>query len=286
MSVKAPVLAVHGIRNRQVGLGPMQAAAKLAEKWQVKLAQGYQAGGFTAPVPELRVAYYAHLLADAEAQGPGDDERVESLSAEEVPLAWAWLRAAGVPDPADEQGPATMPLRQGLDWLARRRGVPVKLLARIMVAFVREVHAYLALPERRGPARAQVAEAIREHRPRVVLAHSLGSVVAYEALHTYPDLEVELLVTLGSPLGLPGAVFDKLEPGPVDGNGLRPPGVGRWVNLADPGDFVAVPRRLGDRFPVDRHDEAFIGLVNPHTLNGYLGTALTATTIAPYTGAF
>ena len=35
------------------------------------------------------------------------------------------------------------------------------------------------------------------------MAHFLGTVVAYEALHAHPDLHVHLLVTLGSPLALP-----------------------------------------------------------------------------------
>ena len=35
------------------------------------------------------------------------------------------------------------------------------------------------------------------------MAHSLGTVMAYEALHAHPDLHVYLLVTLGSPLALP-----------------------------------------------------------------------------------
>ena len=35
------------------------------------------------------------------------------------------------------------------------------------------------------------------------MAHVLGTVVAYEALHAHPDLHVYLLVTLASPLALP-----------------------------------------------------------------------------------
>ena len=35
------------------------------------------------------------------------------------------------------------------------------------------------------------------------MAHFLGTVVAYEALHAHPDLHVYLLLTLGSPLALP-----------------------------------------------------------------------------------
>ena len=38
------------------------------------------------------------------------------------------------------------------------------------------------------------------------MAHFLGTVVAYEALHVHLDLHVYLLVTLGSPLALPGAI--------------------------------------------------------------------------------
>ena len=37
------------------------------------------------------------------------------------------------------------------------------------------------------------------------MARFPGTVVAYEALHTHPGLHVYLLVTLGSPLALPGA---------------------------------------------------------------------------------
>ena len=37
------------------------------------------------------------------------------------------------------------------------------------------------------------------------MAHFLGTVVAYEALPARSDLHVYLLVTLGSPLALPGA---------------------------------------------------------------------------------
>ena len=37
------------------------------------------------------------------------------------------------------------------------------------------------------------------------MAHFPGTVVAHEALHARPDLHVHLLVTLGSPLALPGA---------------------------------------------------------------------------------
>lgn len=257
---------------------------ELAAAWQPRLAAGYAAGGLRhEPVPRLAAAYYAHLLKDPESQaGPGGDE-LERLAADEQGLAWAFLRAAGVPEPLESQGPATRPLRQGLEWLSARSGRTSQALARLVVAFASEVYVYLSHPGLRRRCRDTVAEAIREHQPRALVAHSLGSVVTYEALHAHPDLRVDLLVTLGSPLGLPGAVFDALDPEPQNGLGARPDGVGRWVNLADAGDLVAVPPRLGDRFPVDQHEETYIGAITFHTLSAYLSCGLTAAAIAPYT---
>ena len=57
-----------------------------------------------------------------------------------------------------------------------------------------------AIPQgpRTARARQTVADAIDRHRPEVVVAHSLGSVVTYETLWAHPGPDVELLVTLGA----------------------------------------------------------------------------------------
>lgn len=78
---------------------------------------------------------------------------------------------------------------------------------------------------------------------RIVLAHSLGTVVAYEAIH-HLGLELDLLVTTGSPLGLDRIIYSELQP-----SAAFPPGVHRWVNVADPDDFIAADPSLADRFP-------------------------------------
>lgn len=272
-------MAVHGIGNQQGGMLPDEAATVLAERWSGKLAAGYRDAGLTGAPPRIVAAYYAHLVDDM-AQGSTSD--VDRLTPAEKEWAWAWLRELGVPEPV-AQGPLTRPLRQGLDWLARRRGTGAEVLGRIMVALLREVYVYMTRPAVRERCQAVVVEALRTSGARVVAAHSLGSVVAYEALCANPDLDVDLLVTLGSPLGLPGAVFDGLMPEPSGGRAHRPASVRRWVNLADPGDLVAVPARLGDKFPVDQHAEAYIGAGDFHTFGGYLASGLTAAALAPYT---
>lgn len=290
----AEVLLVHGIWNLVPGKAPEQAAAAKAAEYQKVLEQGLAAAGLShLPIPEVVMAYYAHLLTHAplEQQAAGEGEKFEHLSPEQLDEAWKWLLAAGVPKPAESQAGWLAPLRQAVGWLARERHdtrMPARtrqalmdLIERVIVAVLRDTDSYTSRPERRRAARAVVAEAIRRHRPNVLMAHSLGSVVAWEALHAYPDVEVELFVTLGSPLGLPG-LARKLEPEPRSGQGSRPARVGRWVNIADAGDLVALPPELGGMFPVDTHADTDTGLLGFHSLKGYLANGLTAAAIAPY----
>lgn len=111
---------------------------------------------------------------------------------------------------------------------------------------------------------------------RLLIGHSLGSVVAYEYLCRYQPPRVELLVTPGSPLGIPNVVFDKLTPSPIAGTGVWPGTVAAWVNVTDPDDIVALRKDLAPLFPgpagqkvsdrpVDNGDR-------PHAIDRYLNT--------------
>ena len=85
---------------------------------------------------------------------------------------------------------------------------------------------------------------------RVVVSHSLGSVVAYETLCARPDLPVRTLITLGSPLGI-SALLPRLVPPVGSGRAQWPGGLRNWVNIADAADLVALRKKLqplyGDR---------------------------------------
>jgi pimeloyl-ACP methyl ester carboxylesterase len=88
----------------------------------------------------------------------------------------------------------------------------------------------------------QRIEATVTPETRVIVAHSLGSVVAYEALRRHPEWAVETLVTLGSPLWHPG-LLERLDPPVAKGTtGPWPGSVRRWVNVAAVGDRVAAGR--------------------------------------------
>ncbi|MFJ6088033.1 hypothetical protein ACIQI8_42395 [Streptomyces sp. NPDC092369] len=122
---------------------------------------------------ELSVAYYADLLSGAASQGQED---LESLDDYELALVAAWLKECGLPD-ATAAGRATAPLRQALAWLAKTRGLGQPATEWFVALFFREVASYLRNPAR-GQVRARVAEILAARQPQVVIAHSLGSVVA------------------------------------------------------------------------------------------------------------
>lgn len=118
-----------------------------------------------------------------------------------------------------------------------------------------------------------------------MIAHSLGSVVTYETLWGRRELEIDLLITLGSPLALPDVVFPKLHPAPEHGKGRRPPGVRRWINIADPGDFIAIPRGLARFFDgIDTDLTTPIGVFDTHKVTGYLCCTTTAAALATLLG--
>ncbi len=86
------------------------------------------------------------------------------------------------------------------------------------------------------------------------MAHSLGTIVSYNALVAHPEWEIDTFVTLGSPLGSSMLVETVVQ---HDANGApRWPGsVEHWVNIAAVGDHACAEPRLssvfGDRV-VDR----------------------------------
>lgn len=109
---------------------------------------------------------------------------------------------------------------------------------------------YFGDPEKRCAAESRVESALAraraEGRPVVVVAHSMGGVVAYRALRglgaeAQAAPPVRRFVTLGAPLAVP--LVRELV---IGGSGplARPPHVASWVNVRDPDDPFA-PSLLG-----------------------------------------
>lgn len=226
------IVGVHGIRNYEPRAASAAAAAESkAAQWRTALLDSPYFSGSAFDI-ELEVAYYAHHLIRPGRQGSAD------LTPDDLAI-WASLVADHLPE--HPQGALRSSLLAASARLARSVGQHEQLTVVFLERLVREVAAFLRTDGDFAPKPEvlnTVGAAVRG--ADVVVAHSLGSVVAYETLWRYPA-ELPLLVTLGSPLAQP-MILPRLTPAPVGGFGERPAGVERWINIADPEDFVALPR--------------------------------------------
>ncbi|MFF2046016.1 alpha/beta hydrolase [Kitasatospora sp. NPDC058170] len=130
----------------------------------------------------------------------------------------------------------------GLSWGARR-------LSRVeLLGILSQPGRYLrrAEPDAAGRTldqriRARVLGCLDPSRPAIVLAHSLGTVVALESLAEYTG-PVSLFVTVGSPITTRGVVWPLLRPRPP----ATPESVAAWADFRDGDDVVVPKRRLAD----------------------------------------
>ena len=112
--------------------------------------------------------------------------------------------------------------------------------------------------------------------PFVIIGHSLGSVIAYKnlcQLRRRDTMDVRLLLTLGSPLGLQ-EVQDNLKDSLGVDRLSKPNCVRAWINLADRLDPVAADPILADDIDSSIYDRRVRNLDrprHPHSATGYLG---------------
>jgi hypothetical protein len=263
------IVLVHGIAQEQLSADTLESA------WLPALAGGVRNHGrpeladrlwrHTAPGDlTVRMAYYGHYFLDPDAQGPagpGDLNKAEIDLAEQLATAWLSTAAATAPDardraeasrhvteltdPSDDaQGPRAA-LRPAINGLTRLRWfapLGIGLAGRFVWQALTQVTRYLSDDTIRAGAQNLVLHQIGPDT-RLVIGHSLGSVVAYEALHR--TQHPAALLTLGSPLGLRTVIYDRLLPHPP----RVPSAVTRWDNLVDRDDLVAAHLDLQPYFP-------------------------------------
>jgi hypothetical protein len=86
----------------------------------------------------------------------------------------------------------------------------------------------------------------------LLIGHSLGSVIAYDALWELSHLEnlpfkVDLFLTIGSPLGM-NYVQRRLMGNQYSGEKKYPTNIRQWVNISSIGDVTALDRVFADDF--------------------------------------
>lgn len=244
------LVLIHG--RGQAGLDPQA----LEQEWLTALRHGCAQAGVQLPADTvIEFPYYGDTLARAVAEIDSPLEvNVQAKGLTVIPneplegeillelAAHAGLSESDIllevgPAPV-ERGPANWAWVQAvLRALDRLPGVNSRLLA----AFTHDVNVYLTYDGVRAQVNDIVAKALSTREPCVVVAHSLGTVVAYDVLRARATTpQYPCLVTVGSPLGI-RAIRQQLVT-PL----ISPPGVAHWFNAYDNHDVVAL-------VPLDAH---------------------------------
>ncbi|HTI63720.1 MAG TPA: hypothetical protein VL524_09410 [Gemmatimonadaceae bacterium] len=136
-------------------------------------------------------------------------------------------------------------------------------------SFLSDVHKRCAVESRLD---RELDRARAEGRPVILVAHSLGALVAYDLLSSRSDTGlVREFITIGSLVGSP-ELRHALIGGDATDTLVFPRGVGTWVNIHNVGDPFATSlplgRDLGSTAPTDEPD--------PHEMLGYLRSSTAA----------
>ncbi len=114
-----------------------------------------------------------------------------------------------------------------------------------------DLHRYYEETDTRNELRGRLEKVVRDNKGKriMVVAHSMGSIIAYDVLRAIgrddPSCTVDHFVTIGSPLGLPHVKYKILQESSL----VRTPSIVRkWTNLADRRDPVAADIYLKDDY--------------------------------------
>ena len=278
------IIGIHGLNNKpEPGI--------LRDWWTTAIAEGFSRNRGDRELPfDFTLVYWADLIYPAPAPVsdnpepylpaggsgplPGGDASVRSL---------AKTRAKeGVEKVLEKL--LTAPLAENIV----RNAVEIKYP---------DLHRYKHHPVTHHDVQERLREALRaahaQGREIMLIAHSMGSIVAYDVLRrsgrTLPGLRIAHFVTLGSPLGLAG-IADVVS-GPL----RVPECVARWSNLADPSDYAAQwNTRLSNDYRANRAGvvvsdrlvtNGYVsrsGKPNTHKIYGYLRTPEMSELIAEF----
>ena len=245
----ARIVIVHGAFNELWGPNELKA------RWLPAVRDGLWHHGVEVDADDVAVCFYGDLFR----HHPGSEED-RRLSASR----------AGVADMLTEMGGDAIPA------LAQAAGE---------ATFDRTVDLATAMLSETGlheRLRARIEAEVTDDT-RVLVAHSLGTVLSYSALAAHDDWPVHTFVTLGSPLAAP-MLFNSLEPAPVDGLGVWPGSVQRWVNVRALDD-KACETCLADHFGPRVEEQVIDNGHRAHAPEPYLNSSATGAAIAAALGA-
>jgi hypothetical protein len=276
----ARILIVHGVGYQFSGEHLVHQA------YAPGLLDGLGLAGTSLEWSEIAAAAYGDLFRPSGTMAAG----VPPLSAADVQngdeselLSLFWEEAAKtddavLPPQAATRGRTPQIVQRALNALSQSSFF-AGVAERALIFDLKQVARYFSDDSLRAAATARIAGRVTADT-RIIVAHSLGSVVAYEALCANPQGPVTTFVTIGSPLGIANLIFQKLRPAPEKGRGQWPAGLRRWTNIADKGDVVALNKELAPLFDDRIHDVLVYNGSHAHDATRYLTARETGIAIA------
>lgn len=285
------LVLVHGINQQAKSSAFIQAQWLTALRKSTAMDAGWPAASVTSiatPFYGDRLFALAETRQNLAAVAQGADEAPDDFAEFAATALREMAMKAGAREEDIDADAEAAAVAQGAGvhkrWLkAAARGIeaisPFK--GEIALRVLGQAFAYLKRPHITEEVDDLVRPALDTEEPMLVVAHSLGTIVTYKLLREFAQAgnpkQIPLYVTLGSPLGID--VVRRAFPLPR----TRPKDVTRWLNGADPEDFVAL-RPVLDKSTfgtgIDNIADIENGYDDPHAIEGYLSDKRIAAAIA------
>ncbi len=294
------IIGIHGLNNKP--------AERILYDWWLR---SIRAGLKNQGLPDLYFSFRLFYWADLLYQRPLDPDQRDLDHPLVLVERWAQAGAREVSSISRLRRGARNALEKAADVLLKSETISRrarKMSNEFIASRFRDLDCYLnGDPGCGRAAERPVREVIGARLKRILLqykndrimllAHSMGSVIAYDVLlQMPPGVYVDCLVSFGSPLGQTMLVERLLKSSDRETGLKTPEALKRWVNLADIDDYVALDPELGDDFaansmgvkPEDylvKNSFKYNGLANPHSSYGYLQTPACAALCAEFLAA-
>ncbi|CAM3170088.1 hypothetical protein DRF59_11190 [Chryseobacterium flavum] len=293
------ILFIHGRAQENF------AQEELLEKWSRALKQSFENAGITYPEElTLTLPYYGKELilqrdlyqqdledkiyqmrspdGSPEERDPDDLQKFQGQLLDEI------RKEVGITDKQIHEEEKEEIQDRGL-----RNWWPVLAIARLLDNYSKanglansmilketlDVATYLVVPKAKKTINKFFIDALTKE-PTIVIAHSLGTVIAYDILQKLKREEWDIcgLITLGSPLGVNAVTRQFREP-------PKYPSVIKeiWLNLYDKHDIVSLRPLEGGHFRVDPkiiNYEVINETEDRHGIEGYLSSPFVATAVS------
>jgi len=259
------ILCIHGLANKPAG-------DILLERWRLALLEGLQKScHLNDPAITLNLVYWADINYPEPLNEHNDEGYRYAPYQDDVIPEYKDGFNDQLTRFARHLGGSTLDL---IGEVFDRNMISPKLLENLYQDLAR----YYSDDDNQTEVRNRLLEALNADQPDILIAHSMGTIVAVDVLRSMETsssaFHLPHLLTIGSPLGLPYVVFQQKQ---EFGDTRTPENIDSWHNFADKRDKVCFDCHLKDDYgPNSRGVSVIDDLIHntfeddPHRSFGYL----------------